>query len=199
MHHIHHTEGIILGSRNYGETGRYYSVFTRDLGMIHASAQGVRKIASKLRFVLQDFTYVKIDLVQGKDFWRVTSASKTNKLEQLSKNSGTFEVFFNIANLLKRLLAGIEPNKALFIDLINGLSILEKIEEKDPARRLGDLRNTEAIIILRILNNLGYIGRNEILQNFVQSPFEENLIFEFSKSRPQVLYQINKALKETHL
>lgn len=193
MHHIYHTEGIILGSKNFGECGRFYSIFTRDLGMVYASAQGVRKVSSKLRFILQDFSYIKLDLVQGKDFWRITSAGKTNMLEQLVKNSGTFEVFFNIAKLLKRLLAGVERNEVLFVDLINNLSILEKIEKRE------DLRNIEAIIVLRILNNLGYIGGNEILQNLIKSPFEENLIFEFSKSRSQVLNQINKALKETHL
>lgn len=192
MHHIYHTEGIILGSRNYGETGKCFYIFTRDLGMVYASAQGVRKMSSKLRFVLQDFAYVKIDLVVGRDFWRVTSASKTNKLEQVTKNSGTFAVVSNIANLLKRLLAGIEPNEMLFIDLINSLTVLEKAEAKD-------LRNIEAIIVLRILNNLGYIGGDENLQNLIKSPFEENLIFEASKSRSQILRQINKALKETHL
>src|SRR5664279_2208052 len=122
MHHIYHTEGIILGSRNYGEAGKCYYIFTRDLGMIYASASGVRKMSSKLRFVLQDFSYIKVDLVQGRDFWRVTSASKTNMLEQISKNKETFGVFSNIANLLKRLLAGVEPNESLFADLINGLS-----------------------------------------------------------------------------
>lgn len=192
MHHIYHTEGIILGSKNFGETGRCYSIFTRDLGMVYASAQGVRKMSSKLRFVLQDFAYVKIDLVQGKDFWRITSASKTNKLEVIVKHKDNFAVFFNIANLLKRLLAGAERNEALFVDLVNGLSILEKSEIKD-------LRNVEAVIVLRILSNLGYIGGNETLQNLVQSPFEENLIFEFSKSRAQVLREINQAIKETHL
>ncbi len=193
MHHIYHTEGIILGSKNYGETGKYYSIFTRDLGMVYASAQGVRKMSSKLRFVLQDFSYIKVDLVQGKDFWRITSASKTNSLEQLSKNSGTFKVLSNVANLLKRLLAGIEPNEALFSDLLNGLFILEKTKEGE------DLANIEAIIVLRILNNLGYIGGDENMQNLVKSPFEDNLIFEVSKSRREVLHQINKALKETHL
>jgi DNA repair protein RecO len=193
MHHIYHTEGLILGSKNSGEAGKYYSIFTRDLGMIYASASGVRKMSSKLRFVLQDFSYVKVDLVQGRDFWRVTSASKTNKLEQISKNKETFEVFSNIANLLKRLLAGVEPNESLFIDLINGLSILEKIETK------GDLSNIEVIIVLRILHNLGYIGGGEKLQSLVKSPFEQDLIFEVSKSRTELLRQINKALKETHL
>lgn len=193
MHHIYHTEGIILGSRNFGEAGRYYDIFTRDLGMIMASAQGVRKMSSKLRFVLQDFAYIKIDLVQGKNIFRVISASKTNQLEYLIKNKETLKVFSNIARLLKRLLAGVEPNETLFIDLLSGLSVLEKSEMKS------DLRNIEAIIVLRILNNLGYIGENEILQNLIKSPFEENLIFEVSKDRTKVLHQINKALKETHL
>ena len=193
MHHIYHTEGLILGSKNFNEAGRYYSIFTRDLGMIYASAQGVRKMSSKLRFVLQDFTYVKVDLVQGKDFWRVTSASKTNELGGIYKNKETFIIFYNIASLLKRLLAGVEPNEVLFTDLIKGLSVLEKVENKD------DLQNIEAVIVLRILNNLGYIGGSEKLQDLVKSPFESELIYEVSKSRTEVLNQINKALKETHL
>ena len=192
MHHIYHTEGIILGSNNFGETGKYYAIFTRDLGMIYASAQGVRKMSSKLRFVLQDFAYLKIDLVKGKDFWRLTNASKTNKLENLS-GPGTFEVFVNISKLLKRLLAGEDPNKDLFMDLLKGLSVLEKSKTKE------ELRNIEAIIVLRVLNNLGYIGGNEILKDFIKSPFEEDLIFKVSGSRAKILYQINKALKETHL
>ena len=193
MHHIYHTEGLILGSKDSGETGKYYSIFTRDLGMIYATAAGVRKMSSKLRFVLQDFSYVKIDLVQGRDIWRVTSASKTNQLDAISKNKKTLEVFYNIATLLKRLLAGVEPNEALFIDLINGLCILEKISDKD------DLCNIEAVLVLRILNNLGYIGGDEKLQNLARSPFEQELILEISRSRTEVLRQINKALKETHL
>ncbi len=192
MHHIYHTEGIILGSGNFGETGKYYAIFTRDLGMIYASAQGVRKMCSKLRFVLQDFAYLKIDLVKGKDFWRITNASKTNKLENLSE-PGTFEVFVNISKLLKRLLAGEDPNKDLFMDLLNGLSILGKSTTKD------ELRNIEAIIVLRVLNNLGYIGGNEVLQDFIKSPFEEEILFKVSESRAKILHQINKALKETHL
>ena len=204
MHHIYHTEGLILGSKNSGECGKYYFIFTRDLGMIYATAQGVRKMSSKLRFVLQDFSYLKIDFVKGKDFWRITSASKTNKLEKLSRPE-TFKVFVNISKLLKRLLAGEDPNKDLFLDLINGLSVLEKVGTKEPARNAthsvagGELRNIEAIIVLRILNNLGYIGGNEILKDFIKSPFEEDLIFKVSESRAKILYQINKALKETHL
>lgn len=193
MHHIYHTEGIILGSKNYGEAGKYYSLLTRDLGLINASAQGVRKISSKLRFVLQDFSYIKVDLVRGKDFWRITSASKTNKLENVSKNIISFEIFSNISRLLKRLLAGEYPNPDLFNDLLKGLHFLEKAKLRDEAE------NIEIIIVLRILNNLGYIGENGKLKNITKSPFEEGLIFEAGKSRTHILSEINKAIHETHL
>ena len=182
-----------MGSKNSGEAGKYYYIFTRDLGMIYASASGVRKMSSKLRYVLQDFAYLKIDLVAGKDFWRVTNASKTNILEEITKQRAHLEVFTNIARLLKRLLAGVEPNEALFIDLLDGLSVLEK------AQTLEDLRNIEAVIVLRIVNNLGYIGTHETLENFIKSPLEESILFEASKNRRIILSEINKALKETHL
>ena len=58
--------------------------------MIYASASGVRKMSSKLRFVLQDFAYIKVDLVRGKDFWRLTSATKGNKLEGDNKKPRSF-------------------------------------------------------------------------------------------------------------
>ncbi len=193
MHHIYHTEGIILGSKNYGEAGKYYSLLTRDLGLINASAQGVRKLSSKLRFILQDFSYVKVDLVRGKDFWRITSASKTNELENISKNPISFEIFTNISKLLKRLLAGESPNALLFSDLLRGFYFLEN-SKKD-----NEMQNIETIIVLRILNNLGYIGENEMLKNITKSPFEENLIFEAGRSRTKILSEINKALNETHL
>ncbi|MCE9585374.1 DNA repair protein RecO [Candidatus Nomurabacteria bacterium] len=193
MHHIYHTEGIILGSKNYGEAGKCYYIFTRDLGMIFASAQGVRKMSSKLRYVLQDFSYIKLDLVRGKDFWRLTSASKTNALENLSRNPDTFAIIFNIARLLKRLLAGEEKNDILFTDLISGFSVLEKAENKE------EIKNIESVMVLRILNNLGYVGAGDDFGKFTKSPFEEDLIFEMGKNRLKILNEINRALKETHL
>ena len=193
MYHIHHTEGIILSSKNYGEAGKYYSLLTRDLGLINASAQGVRKISSKLRFVLQDFSYIKVDLVRGKDFWRLTSASKTCKLDELSKNPISFEIFANVARLLKRMLPGELPNAYLFNDLLDGLVFLEKSKIQSEAE------NIEVIIVLRILNNLGYIGNNEMLKNITKSPYEDDLIFEASRSRTKILLEINKAIHETHL
>jgi len=193
MHHIHHTEAFILSSHDYGEAGKYYAIFTRDLGMIYASAQGVRKMSSKLRFVLQDYSYVKIDLIRGRDFWRLISASKSSKFEDLTKNTGQFVVYANVLRLLKRLLTGEEVNKELFADLRGGLEILENSITKE------ELDNVEIILVLRILDNLGYVGGNKVFESLVKSPFEKELVFQIAENRTKLLSEINRALRDTNL
>jgi len=193
MHHKYHTEGLILGSSLYGETGKVFFVFTRDLGLLYASAAGIRKMSSKLRYVLQDFSYVRIDLIKGKDFWRITSASKTNALEKIVKNKETLKVFAHIAKLLRRLLPEQEKNEELFIEVLNGLFILEKAEDRE------GVSNIEILMVLRILNNLGYIGDVDAFESLIKSPFEQELLFEMSKNKLQAIVEINKALKETQL
>src|SRR3989344_651547 len=176
MHHIYHTEGIILGSKNYGEAGKYYNIFTRDLGMIYASASGVRKMPSKLRFILQDYAYVKIDLVRGKDFWRITSDSKTNLLEEIKTKKENLKIVANVSLLLVRLLAGEDANPELFADVLAGLFLLEKAPRNEIPHR-------EAMLVLRILHHLGYMRDLDYLP-------EHRLV---------ILREINKVLKETHL
>jgi DNA repair protein RecO len=193
MHHKHHTEGLILGSSLSGETGKVFFIFTRDLGLLYASAAGIRKMSSKLRYVLQDFSYVRIDLIKGKDFWRITSASKTNQLEEVIKQKDSLKVFARIAKLLRRLLPEQEANELLFKEVFIGLSALEKAKNEE------EMFNIEILMVLRVLSNLGYIGENDSFEHLIKSPFEEELFFEMSKNKLEAIREINKALKETQL
>ncbi len=193
MHHIYHTEGIILGSRNFKEAGKYYHIFTRDLGLVYAEAEGVRKLASKLRYVLSDYSYIKLDLIQRKNIWRITSASKTNLLENFHKETYKLKIIVNLSKLLIRLLPEQEKNENLFMGILDGLFILEKnLNQKE-------LQNIEIVIVLRMLHNLGYINGEEIFSELIKSPFENGLIDKISKNKGAVLNEINKALRETQL
>lgn len=192
MHHIYHTEGIILSSRNFGEAGKYYHILTKDLGLILTSAQGVRKMESKLRYVLQDGSYVNIDLVKTKDFWRITTASKKNELDEIPKDKEKFSKFIQISKLLKRLLPGEGINQDFFSDFIKGLKLLEKSKSEET-------NSIEIMIVLRILYHLGYVGGEEIFAGLTQSPLEEKLILEIAKQKTKVISHINKALKESQL
>ncbi len=193
MHHIYHTEAIILGSKNYGDSGKVFFLFTRELGMIYAGATGIRKMSSRLRYILQDYAYVKVDLVRGKDMWRLTSASKTLDPLDFQANPDALKAFANITRLLRRLLAGEAKQEMLFDDLLKNLFTLSKVKGRE------ELKNIEIIIVLRVLNHLGYIGEHKHLDTFISSPFEEEMIFEIAKNRKTMLLEINKALRETQM
>ncbi|MCE9517782.1 recombination protein O N-terminal domain-containing protein, partial [Candidatus Nomurabacteria bacterium] len=75
MHHIYHTKSFVIGSYNRGEANKILVLYTREMGLVRAVAQGIRLNKSKLRFGLQDFSYASVDLVRGRDIWRVTSGS----------------------------------------------------------------------------------------------------------------------------
>lgn len=191
MHHIYHTEGIILGSKNFKEANKYFYILTKDLGLVYAEAQGIRKLSSKLRYVLQDFNYVKLDFVQRKNIWRITNAIKTNELELLNKDFNKLKIVANISKLLLRLLPGIEPNPTLFKEVLDGFFLLEGNNLKE------ELKNIEIVLVLRILSNLGYIGEN--FEDLTRSPFESELLSVLSKNKVSIIKEINKALRESQL
>ncbi|MFN4181534.1 MAG: DNA repair protein RecO [Candidatus Paceibacteria bacterium] len=193
MHHIYHTEAIILGSRNVGETARGFYLFTPDLGLVYARAQGIRKMSSRLRYVLSDYAYIKVDLVRGKDIWRITSASKTNTLDGLKGNRPAMEVLVNLARLLYRLLRGEEANENLFREVLHGLLVLEHKKDKR------EIESIEIMLVLRVLANLGYIGESGVPDTLIHSPLADDLLEEIAVYKVDAIREINRALRETHL
>ncbi len=104
---IHTTEGLVLSYRPLREADRVYSILTKDLGLIRATATGVRKGHSKLRGLLEPISFVSVSLVRGKEYWRITSA------EFIKTILSTPEILKPLI-LLEKLVQGEAPNPELF-------------------------------------------------------------------------------------
>jgi DNA repair protein RecO (recombination protein O) len=193
-HKIYHTEGFVIAGSNYGEANRYLSIFTRDFGLVYASAQSLRKATSKLRFSLQDFSYSKIDLVRGKEIWRVTNAKKISGYEKFNKNLESIKMLANIFRLIKRLCHGEEENPELFLYLQEIYSFLEKEELS-----VEDIKNFECISVLKILHCLGYIGDAKNLSIFVSNNISHSMLGQAKTVRRVLIEEINKSLRESQL
>ena len=74
MYHKHTTHAFVLDVSTSGEKNHFVTLFTREFGMIKAKAQSVRVMDSKLRYALQEYSYIEVSLVKGKDIWRITNA-----------------------------------------------------------------------------------------------------------------------------
>lgn len=193
-HHIHHTHGFILGSRNTGEANKVLSIYTRQMGLIRATVQGIRLHKSKLRFSLQDFYYAKIDLVRGKDIWRVTSATNINSFPFARGEKESLLLIARVSKLLERLCGGEESNEKIFDDFIQALYLLDDENLRSEQREAIELH-----LVLRIMNALGYIGDSKILTSYLMTDFNDSLIEDLLKERQSIIAHINKALNESQL
>ncbi len=194
MHHIYHTHGFIISSRNSGEANKILSIYTREMGLVRAAAQGIRLHKSKLRFSLQDFSYVKIDLVRGRDIWRVTSASTITSFPYARGDRESLLLVARIGSLIERLCNGEEESSKIFDDFIQALYILDDTNIEASTRSALELH-----LVLRIMNTLGYIGESEILADYLSSPFSEIETKAILAERQSIIAHINKALNESQL
>ncbi|HWH06993.1 MAG TPA: DNA repair protein RecO [Candidatus Paceibacterota bacterium] len=74
MRHKYATEAIVLSRTPQSEANLLITLVTKELGLVRARAQGVRKPAAKLAAALQTFAGSDVVLVRGKEGWRVSGA-----------------------------------------------------------------------------------------------------------------------------
>jgi DNA repair protein RecO (recombination protein O) len=81
---VHQAEGIILKRRNFGETDRIITIFTRELGKISCIAKGVRKITSRRSGHVEVFHRVHISYHDGKGMYLLTEVQSLDAHQGLS-------------------------------------------------------------------------------------------------------------------
>lgn len=199
MHTIFETDSFILKSYPSGEANKILEFFTRDFGLIRASAQGLRQYRSKLRYSLTDFARVRVSLVRGREFWRVTTASKIESTMSDIADGQARDAMLRIFALLRRLLQGEDPHPELF-DLIE--SAFRSLQESDAGIADSLLRTStiEELSVLRTLFLLGYVRDEPTVRAFVEdNSFDAALLAQAQASRKNIILEINAALKASGL
>ena len=192
MHTILETDCFVLKSTPSGEANKLLDLFTKEFGLIRANAQGLRYLKSKLRYSLTDFSYARVSLVRGKEFWRVTTASKKADPSFDIESLEARDVLFRIFALLRRLLQGEEAHPELFDIVYHVFQTLKT----SPLL----LASVEEITVIRILFLLGYVKDDELIRPFVESSaLDEALLAQASASRKTIVAEINRALHASSL
>jgi DNA repair protein RecO len=193
-HHIYHTQGFILGSAIVGEANRYITIFTRELGVIGAVAQGIRKIDSKLRYALQDYSYARVDVIRGKHSWRITSAQPQADFAALGADPEAFALYAKLLGIIRRLCSGEEPNEILYAEVHEAFLFLNHAQLSSEARS-----GFELVFLIRLLHNLGHMQPFARLEAYLGAPIDEPLCIEAHKEKSVLVREINTALKESQL
>ena len=190
-HTIYNTEAFVMSTRHSGEADKTFRLFTKDFGVLTAKATSIRKLESRLRFFVQDYKYIDVSLVKGRNYWRLVSARPIHELN--SKKSLTTPSRIRSLQLIGRLAPGEEPHEHLFEELVAAYEFTSR-------EKLGGaiIESVEALLALKILHAFGYWGEGAT-DDLVKSPFTQDAIARVAEGKSEIIREVNKSLAATQL
>ncbi|MBP6879393.1 MAG: DNA repair protein RecO [Candidatus Pacebacteria bacterium] len=191
MHHIYHTNSIVLDTFPTGEADMTILLFTKELGMILAVAKSVRSAKSKLRYSLQIGSVSKVDLVKGKQVWRVISATPIDRINIL--DAETRAVVAKAVRFVKRMVDKEKEERGIYSDLESLLFSTKKGHSKEK------LAEIELVFYLRSLFGLGYIANNTEFRDILSREYSISELETLPLPRKKILDAIKNAIYESHL
>lgn len=192
-HAIYQTPALILKTKNMREANKLIILYTREFGLLFVSSQSIRVLSSKMRFHTSSLSLVDVDLVEGRDIWKLTGIHENISALTLAGTSW-YDLSSNIARVIMRLCKGEESNLALWEDIQSLYSYMTDYPE--PSAK--DRKILEIIIVVRILYHLGYWqGDDEITQtgNF----FDTSIHTYVETHRKKLISGIHDAFEESQL
>ncbi len=145
------TKAVVCGSYLNGAADKSYLLFTRDAGMLYATARSVREERSRQRYALQDFSYLTISLIKGKGGWRVGSVEVMENFYSQLTTRESRGVLVRYIKHLRRYISGEVADQVLYQEVVT--AITEVAQVPTPA-----LPVYESLIYARLLTRLGYIA-----------------------------------------
>ena len=192
-YHIYTTEGIILKRTPFGEADILLHILTEDLGLIMASARSARLSVSKLRPALQEYELVSISCIKGKNGWKVTNVVGKGSFF-FEEGKAARQLVSQISAFLLKMIPGEAQHKEIFHIVKSGFDSLSLLNEKE-------VSGLEALLVLRVLHQLGYVVKDESTEAFLQSDnnWGTSLLEKVIINKKNIVGLINKALEESHL
>lgn len=142
------TEAMVCGSFDRHTSDRLYMLFTREAGMVYATARSVREERSKQRYSLQDFSHIRVTLIHGKSGWRIAGVESICNYYALCESREARACVRNVLLLARRCIQGEVPHTEIFDDVV---AAYEGVHTCDATLLY-------TMVSLRMLSALGYVA-----------------------------------------
>ena len=143
---VYHADALVIRSKQFGESDRVLTLFSREMGKLQAVAKGVRKPKSRQRAGAQLFTYGDFLIHRGKTLDTVSQCSPRESFPHLWNDLDRSFAATGIAELLDISTIPGQPNRELFALTLTCFFLLEQF---DPSLVL-------SAYALRLMVLLGY-------------------------------------------
>lgn len=139
------TEGIVLRRKDFGESDRILTLFTRKLGKVSAIAKGCRKPGSKLSGHLELFMRTSFLIAQGRNLHIISQAENITSYENLRKDLFGVGIGSYVIELIDAVTYDEGSNLKLYELLVSTLEYLESGKHPGVVLRYFDLHTLDLV------------------------------------------------------
>lgn len=122
-------EGIVLKSRDYGETNKIITIFTKQLGIITALSRGANKPKSRLSAASQVFIQAEFLIYVTKGLSTIQQAQIVQSYRHIREDIVKTAYAAYIIELTEKILEQREPDPLIYDQLMKTLSWINEQEE----------------------------------------------------------------------
>jgi recombinational DNA repair protein (RecF pathway) len=185
------TDALVCGVQNSNTSDRSFLLFTREAGMLFASARSVREEKSKQRYALQEFSLVRVTLIKGKAGWRIGSVEAIANFYHDAKDKLARGSVVGIVRQLKRFIHGEESVAELFDFTLEALRLV--------TGPLLERAYVDKLIQLRIMYHLGYVSAGTVAAGLLSTPLATTIQTKPKWSEKQLDNALKTAVSASHL
>lgn len=179
------TEALVCGSVNNNTSDKSYLLFSKEAGMLWATAKSVREERSKQRCALQDFSHIRVSLIKGKSGWRIGSVEALgNPFLQADTRTKRGTVNFVVTQLRRYVQGEIQLPK-VYDDTFALLAYEEIQHEQNMLIR--------ELFLARLLSDLGYVAPTSSWAPVIEASTIEGALLSYQSD---MATSITKAIKE---
>ncbi len=142
------TSGVVIRQTKVKENDLMLTIFTKDLGVIRASARGARGFKNKLSAGTALFAYSEFVLYPGRELYKVNSCELLESFYSLTGNIERLAFATYIADLTGYAIQEEEGTQRLLSLFLNTFYLF--------ARWGGELRTVKCVYELKLLEFLGF-------------------------------------------
>ena len=144
-------EGIVINTKNYGDTSKILDIFTKEYGVIGVIAKGCKSLKSNLRSVTEKLTYATFTIYYKKDKLSILSeASVLNNFSNIKKDIEKISYASFLCDLTNQVYKQCEDNN--LYDLL--ISSLKKINDNFNPLVITNILELKYLEYLGVMPNL---------------------------------------------
>ena len=187
------TPAVVCGSWPRNGADKTFLLFTRELGMLYATARSVREERSRQRYALQECAEVRVSLVRGRSGWRIGSVIDIHHPVLAAANRQQRIAIVKLIRQIRRFLSGEEPAINVYDLLVDALGYIQASDTDEL------LLTYVTCVELRILYVLGYVAPSDVELPILQQPVASLVTQISAETLEKIQHTIKNASTVSHL